>query len=100
MLYEHSLEIQRRFSTGLSLIRTGRYSTPKLAERLGVSIPTVSRYVTACGSGATTSGRRSRRGDGGIFSPPRQARAHDAAHRPSTKARPQQLAVKQSGHDD
>ncbi|CAN5300846.1 hypothetical protein BH10PLA2_BH10PLA2_19780 [soil metagenome] len=47
MLYDHSLEIHRRLATALRLIRTGRYSTPKLAERLEVSIPTVSRYVTA-----------------------------------------------------
>ncbi len=47
MLYERSLEIERRLETVVRLIRTGHYSTPKLAERLGVSIPTVSRYVTA-----------------------------------------------------
>jgi biotin operon repressor len=47
MLYERSLEIAQRLGTVRRLIRTGRYSTPKLAERLGVSIPTVSRYITA-----------------------------------------------------
>ncbi|HLN26693.1 MAG TPA: HTH domain-containing protein [Gemmataceae bacterium] len=47
MLYQRSLEIEQRLGTVVRLIRTGRYSTPKLAERLGVSIPTVSRYVTA-----------------------------------------------------
>jgi biotin operon repressor len=47
MLYVRSLEIETRLDTVLRLIRTGRYSTPKLAERLGVSIPTVSRCVTA-----------------------------------------------------
>ena len=47
MLYQRSLEIERRLETVLRCVRTGRYSTPKLAERLGVSIPTVSRYVTA-----------------------------------------------------
>jgi transcriptional regulator with XRE-family HTH domain len=47
MFYQRSLEIEQRLATALRLIRTGRYSTPKLAERLGVSIPTVSRYVTA-----------------------------------------------------
>jgi len=47
MLYQRSLEIERRLNTVLRLIRTGHYSTPKLAERLGVSIPTVSRYVIA-----------------------------------------------------
>jgi Mn-dependent DtxR family transcriptional regulator len=43
MLYKRSLEIEQRLETVLRLIRSGRYSTPKLAERLGVSIPTVSR---------------------------------------------------------
>jgi biotin operon repressor len=47
MLYKRSLEIEQRLETVLRLIRCGRYSSPKLAERLGVSIPTVSRYVTA-----------------------------------------------------
>jgi biotin operon repressor len=47
MLYKRSLEIEQRLETVLRLIRSGLYSTPKLAERLGVSVPTVSRYVTA-----------------------------------------------------
>ncbi len=47
MLYKRSLDIEQRLSKVLRLIRNGRYSTPKLAERLGVSIPTVSRCVTA-----------------------------------------------------
>ncbi len=47
MLYRRSLEIEQRLSAALRLIRKGRYSTPKLAEQLGVSVPTVSRYVTA-----------------------------------------------------
>jgi biotin operon repressor len=47
MLYSRSLEIEQRLETVLRLIRSGRYSTPRLAEQLGVSIPTVSRYVTA-----------------------------------------------------
>jgi predicted DNA-binding transcriptional regulator YafY len=47
MLYERSLEIERRLETVLRLVRTGRYSTPHLAEHLGVSIPTVSRYINA-----------------------------------------------------
>jgi len=41
------MEIERRLETVVRLIRTGHFSTPRLAERLGVSIPTVSRYVTA-----------------------------------------------------
>lgn len=47
MLYQRSLEIETRLDTALRLIRTGLYSTPSLARELGVSIPTVSRCVTA-----------------------------------------------------
>jgi biotin operon repressor len=47
MLYQRSLDIESRLDSVLQLIRHGGYSTPKLAERLGVSIPTVSRDVTA-----------------------------------------------------
>ncbi len=47
MAFEHSLEIARRLDDVLHLIRTGRYSTPKLAEKVGVSIPTISRIVAA-----------------------------------------------------
>jgi len=47
MLYQRSLEIERRLDAVLRLIRSGRYSTPMLAEQLGVSIPTVSRAVNA-----------------------------------------------------
>jgi len=47
MLYQRSLEIERRLETVLSLIRMGGYSTPQIAEELGVSVPTVSRAVCA-----------------------------------------------------
>jgi predicted DNA-binding transcriptional regulator YafY len=47
MLYQQSLQIGERLNEVLRLIRTGRYSTPKLAQQLDVSIPTISRYVTA-----------------------------------------------------
>ncbi len=47
MLYQRSLEIEKRLGLALQLIRDGRYSTPKLAQRLEVSIPTVSRIVLA-----------------------------------------------------
>jgi biotin operon repressor len=47
MRYRKSLEIEQRLAEALRLIQTGQYSTPKLAESLGVSIPTISRYVTA-----------------------------------------------------
>jgi predicted DNA-binding transcriptional regulator YafY len=47
MLYRRSFEVETRLNTALRLIRSGRFSTPQLAQRLQVSIPTVSRYVTA-----------------------------------------------------
>lgn len=47
MLYQRSLDIERRLDAVLRLIRSGGYSTPMIAEELGVSIPTVSRDVTA-----------------------------------------------------
>jgi biotin operon repressor len=47
MLYERSLGIERRLEDVLRLIQNGEYSTPKIAEELGVSIPTVSRDITA-----------------------------------------------------
>ncbi|GIK15172.1 MAG: hypothetical protein BroJett003_01360 [Planctomycetota bacterium] len=47
MLYQRSLDIERRLETVLGMIRKGTYSTPRIAEKLGVSIPTVSRDVTA-----------------------------------------------------
>lgn len=47
MRYQRSLEIETRLAAVLRLIRAGKYSTPAIAERVGVSIPTVSRYVQA-----------------------------------------------------
>ena len=47
MPFERSLEIERRLDDVLRLIRTGQFSTPMLAEEVGVSIPTISRCVTA-----------------------------------------------------
>ena len=47
MLYERSLQIEQRLQAVLELIRTGKYSTPALAREVGVSIPTISRAVTA-----------------------------------------------------
>lgn len=47
MPFERSLEIERRLDDVLRLISTGRFSTPMLAEEVGVSIPTISRCVTA-----------------------------------------------------
>ena len=47
MLYKRSLEIEQRLETVLSIIRSGRYSTPMIADALGVSVPTISRAVCA-----------------------------------------------------
>lgn len=47
MLYERSLQIESRLQSVLQLIATGSYSTPELAEKMGVSVPTISRDVTA-----------------------------------------------------
>jgi biotin operon repressor len=47
MLYQQSTEIGQRLGKVLRLVRTGRYSTPRLAGEIGVSIPTISRYITA-----------------------------------------------------
>jgi len=47
MPFERSLKIERRLDIVLDLIRTGGYSTPMLAKTIGVSIPTISRCVTA-----------------------------------------------------
>ena len=47
MLYQRSFEIEQRLERVLQLVRAGRYSTPDIAEELRVSIPTVSRDVTA-----------------------------------------------------
>jgi biotin operon repressor len=47
MLYQRSRAIEQRLETVLSMIRTGGYSTPQIAEELGVSVPTVSRAICA-----------------------------------------------------
>ena len=47
MLYQRSHDIERRLGDVLKLIRKGGRSTPGIARELGVSVPTVSRDVTA-----------------------------------------------------
>lgn len=47
MRYQHSMEIHDRIEVVLGLINTGLYSAPALAEKVGVSIPTISRIVAA-----------------------------------------------------
>ncbi len=47
MLYQRTLEIERRLESVLSLIRKGGYSTPSMAVELDVSVPTISRAICA-----------------------------------------------------
>lgn len=47
MLYQRSLDIEKRLRLIVDLIGTGEYSTPRLAEKIGVSVPTISRAVQA-----------------------------------------------------
>ena len=47
MLYEKSFVIERRLGALIRLIRSEHQSAPVLAEKLGVSVPTVSRDITA-----------------------------------------------------
>ena len=47
MRYQQTIEIHQRIESVLQLIKTGRYSTPALADEIGVSIPTISRIVSA-----------------------------------------------------
>jgi len=47
MPYERSQELEQRLQRLVGLLRTGRHSTPTLAEELSVSEPTVSRCLTA-----------------------------------------------------
>jgi biotin operon repressor len=46
-MYRRSQEIERRLSSLVDLIRTGKYCTPALAAQLGISPPTVSRCISA-----------------------------------------------------
>lgn len=47
MLYAKSFAIEGRLKALVRFIRSGRHSTPVLAEKLGVSVPTISRDLTA-----------------------------------------------------
>jgi biotin operon repressor len=47
LLYQRSMSIERRLVAVLRLIETENYSTPMISETLGISIPTVSRHVSA-----------------------------------------------------
>lgn len=47
MLYQRSLDIEQRLRLVLDLVRTGEYSAPQIAAALHVSLPTVSRALTA-----------------------------------------------------
>jgi biotin operon repressor len=47
MRYEKALGIERRLGELVRLLRAGHGSTPSLAGKLGVSVPTVARDITA-----------------------------------------------------
>ena len=47
MLYNRSLEIERRLDDVLKLVREGQQSTPTLSKALNISEPTVSRCLRA-----------------------------------------------------
>ncbi len=47
MLYERSKSIEQRISRVLELVKSGDCSAPRIAEELGVSVPTVSRCIEA-----------------------------------------------------
>ncbi|QEL18694.1 HTH domain-containing protein [Limnoglobus roseus] len=47
MLYDKSLAIGYRLEELIRLIRSGEHSTPALAKTLAVSVPTLSRDITA-----------------------------------------------------
>ncbi len=47
MRYGRLYAIERRLDSLLKLLRAGKYSAPELAQQLGVSVPTVSRDITA-----------------------------------------------------
>lgn len=46
-MYRRSQEIERRLTSLVDLIRRGKYGTPALAAELGISLPTVSRCLSA-----------------------------------------------------
>lgn len=47
MPYQRSLEIERRLKAVLLCVAEGDYSTSQIARKLGISIPTVSRNLSA-----------------------------------------------------
>lgn len=78
MHYQRSLEIELRLQAVLRLVETGDYSTPLLAKKLGVSIPTVSRDVTALrGRGHNVRSFRQADGSWRFTIVPSQSRAED-----------------------
>jgi biotin operon repressor len=98
MVYARSLEIGKRLDDVLRLIRTGRYSAPKLAEKVGVSIPTISRCVTALRERGHDI-RAEKRGNGWRYVlAGKNASGNERADNAKTKSR--STASKLSGHDD
>jgi biotin operon repressor len=98
MPFERSLEIERRLDDVLRLIHMGRYSTPMLAEEVGVSIPTISRCVTALRVRGHDI-RAEKHGDGWryVLASKRNSRNNRAE---DVKTKSRSTASKLSGHDD
>ncbi len=98
MVYARSLEIGRRLDDVLRLIRTGKYSAPKLAEKVNVSIPTISRCVTALRERGHDI-RAEKRADGWRYVlASKSASGNERPENSKTKSR--STASKLSGHDD
>jgi biotin operon repressor len=82
MPFERSLGIERRLREIVRLIARERFSTPMLAEKLGVSIPTISRCVTALRvRGYDIRAQKQEGGWGYVLAPPRKAAARIAGKR-------------------
>ena len=79
MIYQRSHEIELRLETVLRLIRTGKYSTPMIAEEVGVSSPTVSRCVNALRERGHDI-RADRRADGWRYSLSRRRKASKSGY--------------------
>jgi biotin operon repressor len=98
MPFERSLEIERRLDDVLRLIRTGRFSTPKLAKELGISIPTISRCVTALRVRGHDIRAEKQRGRWRYVLADKRAFGNDWTDDLKTKSR--SMASKLSGNDD
>lgn len=68
MPFERSRQIENRLEVIYQLILRGQFSSLQIAEQVGVSVPTISRCVTALRAGGHTYGHEKVRMDGTMFS--------------------------------